>query len=114
MKTLPLVDCCAPLAGTPLSDAEAVELERLFRALGDRHRVKILNVLARSGGEPVCVCELVPALGLTQPTVSYHLKQLVDAGLLLRERRGTYAYYALAPDALDRLGSLFETPALVS
>ena len=114
MKRLPLVECCAPLSEAPLDDEEAAELERLFRALGDRHRIKILNVLARSGAESVCVCELVPSLGLSQPTVSYHLKQLTDAGLLLRERRGTYAYYRLEPAALDRLGSLFEQPALVS
>ena len=54
-KRLPLIDCCTPLAGSSLSDAEAAELERLFRALGDRHRVKILNMLMRAGGEPVCV-----------------------------------------------------------
>jgi ArsR family transcriptional regulator len=104
---LPLVECCTPLAGSSLSDAEAAELERLFRALGDRHRVKILNVLVRAGGEAVCVCELVPTLGLAQPTVSYHLKQLADAGLIERERRGTFAYYRLAPAALERVGSLF-------
>ena len=107
MKHLPLIDCCPPLVDATLADDEAAELERLFRALGDRHRIKILNALARTAGEAVCVCELVPALGLTQPTVSYHLKQLTEAGLLLRERRGTYAYYRLVPGALDRLGSLF-------
>jgi ArsR family transcriptional regulator len=108
---LPLVECCTPLAGTSLSDAEAAGLERVFRALADRHRVKILNVLVRAGGEAVCVCELVPALGIAQPTVSYHLKQLLDAGLLLRERRGTFAYYRLAPGALERLGALFTDTA---
>ncbi len=106
MKTLALVDCCAPLAGTGLGDGEAEELERLFRALGDRHRVKILNLLARAAGEATCVCELVPALGLAQPTVSYHLKQLADAGLVERERRGTYAYYRLVPGVLERIGRL--------
>ncbi len=108
---LPLIECCTPLAGSSLSDAEAEELERLFRALGDRHRVKILNMLMRAGGEPVCVCEFVPALGLAQPTVSYHLKQLSDAGLLERERRGTFAYYRLTPRALERLSALFAEPA---
>ncbi len=107
MRTLALVDCCTPLAGTSLSDGEAEELARLFRALGDRHRVKILNMLVRASGEAICVCELVPALGLAQPTVSYHLKQLADAGLVERERRGTYAYYGLVPGALGRLGALF-------
>ncbi|MCL4288817.1 MAG: winged helix-turn-helix domain-containing protein [Thermoleophilia bacterium] len=106
VKTLALVDCCTPLAGTSLSDGEAEELERLFRALGDRHRVKILNMLVRAGDEAICVCELVPTLGLAQPTVSYHLKQLADAGLVERERRGTYAYYRLVPGALERVGAL--------
>ena len=104
--SLPLAGCCAPLTGSPLSDEEAVDLERLFRALADRHRAKILNTLVRARGA-VCVCELVPALGLAQPTVSYHLKQLADAGLVEREKRGTFAYYSLAPGTLDRLRALF-------
>lgn len=107
-RSLPLVDCCAPLAAPALGDAEAVELERLFRALGDRHRVRILNTLLAAAGDAVCVCELVPALGLAQPTVSYHLKQLAAAGLVERERRGTYAYYRLVPDVLERLRAVFE------
>jgi ArsR family transcriptional regulator, arsenate/arsenite/antimonite-responsive transcriptional repressor len=106
VKSLPLVACCAPIARPTLSDSEAVELEQLFKALADRNRVKILNLLTQAGGEAVCVCDFVPPLGLKQPTVSYHLKLLVDAGLLTREPRGTYAYYALAPGALDRVGSL--------
>ena len=103
MKSLPLIECCAPLTAETLSDAEAIELERLFRALGDRHRVKILNLLMQASGEPVCVCELVPALGLAQATVSYHLKQLGEVGLLERERRGTFAYYRLVPGALEQI-----------
>lgn len=109
VKALPVLTCCAPIAGPTLSDDDARELERLFRALGDRHRVRILNVLVQAGGEQVCVCEFVPLLGLKQPTVSYHLKQLVDVGLLERERRGTFAFYRLAPDMLERLGDLFDS-----
>lgn len=111
MKELAVPGCCQPLADEGLTDEDAAELERLFRALADRTRVKIVNLLARST-EPVCVCALVPALGLAQPTVSYHLKQLAEAGLVLRERRGTFAYYTLAPGALERVGSLFLEPAL--
>lgn len=110
MKALPLVECCTPLARSSLSDAEALELERLFRAVADRHRLKILSLLARAGGEAVCVCELLPELGLSQSTVSYHVKQLTDAGLLLREKRGTFAYYRLAPAALQRMGALLAEP----
>jgi ArsR family transcriptional regulator, arsenate/arsenite/antimonite-responsive transcriptional repressor len=105
MKQLPVVACCAPLAAE-LSDDEAVELESLFAALADKSRVQIVSTLLRAG-DACCVCDLEPALGVAQPTVSYHLKKLTDVGLLERERRGTYAYYRIAPEALDRLRGLF-------
>ena len=110
MQTLPLVECCTPLAGSTLSDDEAVELERLFKALGDRNRLRILNVLLQADGAEVCVCEFQPTLGIAQPTVSHHLKQLLEAGLLDREKRGTFAYYRLKPGALERIGSLLTQP----
>jgi ArsR family transcriptional regulator, arsenate/arsenite/antimonite-responsive transcriptional repressor len=112
MKRLATINCCTPLAGSSLSDADAGELERLFRVLGDRHRVKILNILLRAAGQPVCVCEFTDQLGLAQPTVSYHLKQLTDAGLLEREKRGTFAYFRVRPEAMRRLHSLVEPAAL--
>jgi ArsR family transcriptional regulator, arsenate/arsenite/antimonite-responsive transcriptional repressor len=112
MKALPLVECCTPLAGSTLSADEAIELEQLFKALGDRHRLRILNVLLQAGGEAVCVCEFQPTLGIAQPTVSHHLKQLVEAGLLEREKRGTFAYYWLKPGVLERIGSLLAEPAV--
>jgi ArsR family transcriptional regulator len=105
MKQLPVIACCAPLAAE-LSDDEAGELESLFAALADKSRVRIVSMLLRAG-DAVCVCELEPQLGVGQPTVSYHLKKLTDVGLLERERRGTYAYYRIAPEALDRLRGLF-------
>jgi len=113
MKELPLVECCTPISGPPLSPHEAAELERLFKALADRHRLQILNCLLQSGEESVCVCEFQPLLGIKQPTVSHHLKQLVEAGLLERERRGTYAYYRLKPGVLERVGALLAEPALL-
>lgn len=100
-----LIDCCSPLVRPTLSKGQTVELERLFKALADRHRVRILNLLA-SAEDAVCVCKLEPALGLAQPTVSYHLKLLVEAGLLERERRGRFSYYRIAAGALERLGEL--------
>jgi ArsR family transcriptional regulator len=112
MIELPLVACCTPLAGEPLSDDDAAELERLFKALADKHRLRILNILMRAEGEPVCVCEFQPTLDISQPTVSHHLKQLTAAGLLEREKRGSYAYYTLAPGALDRVGTLLAEPAV--
>jgi ArsR family transcriptional regulator, arsenate/arsenite/antimonite-responsive transcriptional repressor len=114
-RDLPLVDCCSPLAISTLAPGEAVELERLFKALGDRHRLRILNVLLQADGEAVCVCEFQPTLGISQPTVSHHLKQLMEAGLLEREKRGTYAFYRLKPGVLDRIGGLLAEPgALVA
>ena len=113
MRDLLLVDCCAPLAGATLSTDEAAELERLFKALADRNRLLILNSLLEAG-EPVCVCEFQPLLGISQPTVSHHLKQLVDAGLLDREKRGTFAYYSLKPGALERVGGLLSPPPAVT
>ena len=110
---LPLIECCTPLAGSSLSEDEAAELERLFKALADRQRLRILNILLRAGGEAVCVCEFQPALGISQPTVSHHLKQLTDAGVLEREKRGSFAYFRLTPGALERIGLLLaDAPSL--
>lgn len=91
-----------------MTDADATDLERLFRVLGDRHRLKILNILLRAQGEAVCVCEFTDQLGLAQPTVSYHLKHLREAGLVEREKRGTFAYFRVKADAMTRLHSLVE------
>ena len=96
------VACCAPLAASTLSDAEADATAALFRALGDPARVRIVNTLA-TNVEPVCACEFEPALGLSQPTVSHHLKKLTEAGLLEREQRGKWAYFSLKRDAVEKL-----------
>ena len=106
MTALPLVQCCAPLSEPALSDDEARELERVFKALADRHRVRILNRLLEAGGEAVCVCDLEGLLDLKQPTVSYHLKQLLDAGIVEREKRGSFAYFSIADGALGRVCAL--------
>lgn len=100
----PLV-CCAPLAAPALSDDEATATAELFGALGDPARVRIVNLLATSP-EPICVCELIDPLGLSQPTVSHHLKRLVHAGLLEREQRGKWAYFSLKRDAVDKLAAV--------
>jgi ArsR family transcriptional regulator, arsenate/arsenite/antimonite-responsive transcriptional repressor len=111
MAAFSLVQCCAPLGEPDLSDREAGELERLFKALADRHRVKILNRLLGASGQAVCVCDLEELLGVKQPTVSYHLKQLLDAGIVEREKRGSYAYFSLSPGSLERVRGLLELPA---
>ena len=106
MTALPLVACCAPLAEPGLTEDEARELERVFKALADRHRVTSLNRLIQAGGQAVCVCDFEDMLPLKQPTVSYHLKQLLDAGIIRREKRGSYAYFSVADGALARVGAL--------
>jgi ArsR family transcriptional regulator len=108
-----VITCCAPLATAELSDDEAAATAALFRALADPTRVKIVNLLARSE-EPVCVCEFVPAVELSQPTVSHHLKKLTESGLLEREERGKWAYYSLSGEAVERLASLVEFRELAS
>ena len=101
------VICCTPLGSPSLSDDQAQATARLFKALADPHRVKIINLLATST-EPVCVCEFTGHLGISQPTVSHHLKKLVHAGLLEREQRGIWAYYSLRPDALGGLAGALD------
>lgn len=98
------------MAGSSLGNEEAVELERLLRSVGDRHRLKILNMLVRAGA-PVCVCEFTAELELPQQNISYHLKQLVEAGVITRERRGRYSYYALVDGVLNQIATLVAQPA---
>jgi ArsR family transcriptional regulator len=104
---LPVISCCTPLAGSSLSEERATELEQVLKALADRHRLRIVNLLLRAGGDSVCVCEIQPLLGLSQGTVSHHLKQLVEAGVISRETRGTYSYFSLVPGALESVREVF-------
>jgi ArsR family transcriptional regulator len=101
--------CCVPLAAATLSDMDAAATAALFKALADPHRVRIVNLLATSA-DPVCVCELIQPLGLSQPTVSHHLKKLTSAGLLTREQRGQWAYYRLDRQAMARLAAITDVP----
>lgn len=99
------VVCCAPLAAPALTEEEASATAELFKALADPARVRIVNLLATSDG-PVCACELYEPLGLSQPTVSHHLKKLTDAGLLEREQRSKWAYFSLKRDAVEKLAAV--------
>jgi ArsR family transcriptional regulator len=112
MRTLDLISCCRPLDAPALSDEEADATATLFAALADPARVRIVNVLA-TRDEPVCACEFVPFLGLSQATVSHHLKKLTEAGLLEREQRGKWAYFSLNSEATARLAGLVEFPEVV-
>lgn len=94
-------------AGEPLDRQEAERLAKLLKAVADPARLRLLSIIHSAPEGEVCVCDLVEPLGLTQPTVSHHLKVLTDAGLLTRERRGTWAYYRSVPEGWSSLGALF-------
>ncbi len=103
-------DCCAGLLAAPLGAEQAAELAPVFKALGDPIRLRLLSMIATRAGGEVCVCELTPAFELSQPTISHHLKLLRQAGLIDCERRGTWVYYWLLPEATDRLATLLSRP----
>lgn len=101
MNTLEAVDatdtqtsCCNPVGEHVVGDLEAQRLAKIFKALGDPTRVKLLSLISASADAEMCVCDLTEPVGLSQPTVSHHMKQLVEAGLVTREQRGRWAYYS--------------------
>ena len=95
--------CCSPLTGGILADAAAEQLAATFKAMADPARVKLLSLIAASENGEACVCDLTVPLGLSQPTVSHHMKLLVGAGLIDREQRGKWAYYRVNTDALEQV-----------
>jgi ArsR family transcriptional regulator, arsenate/arsenite/antimonite-responsive transcriptional repressor len=103
--TLECVVCCAPLAASTLTDEEATATAELFRALGDPARVRLVNLIATSDGA-VCQCDLIEPVGLSQPTVSHHMKKLLEVGLVDREQRGKWAYFTLKPEAARKLAAV--------
>lgn len=100
-------ECCAPLAGGPIGADQAERLVGVFRALADPVRLRLVNLIASHPGGEACVCELTPAFGLSQPTISHHLKVLREAGLVQAERRATWMYYRLVPGAIEAVGAVF-------
>lgn len=107
----PAADCARPIAGVALSAPEAEELAALLKAVAEPTRLRLLSLVAAHEGGEACVCDLTGPVGLSQPTVSHHLKVLVDAGLLTRDKRGVWAYYRVvlerlqqATRGLDRMG----------
>jgi ArsR family transcriptional regulator len=116
-KLLPTLDalaaCCAPLAEAPLSEDDAVVLAGRLKAVADPARLRLVSLVLASAGQEACICDLVPALALSQPTVSHHMKVLVDAGLLTREKRGRWAYFRAVPQAFESLAQALQ-PASVS
>jgi len=111
-ELLPVHDvtaCCAPLLREPLNAQNAVTLARSLKAIADPARLRLISMVAAHADGEACVCDLTEPLGLGQPTVSHHLKVLVDAGILHREKRATWAYYSIVPGSLDALASLLVT-----
>ncbi|MEO7193853.1 MAG: metalloregulator ArsR/SmtB family transcription factor [Pseudonocardiaceae bacterium] len=100
------VGCCSPLVREPLSAEQAVELSRLFKAMGDPVRLRLLSLIASHDGGEACVCDLSGVFELTGPTISHHLRVLREAGLISGERRGTWVYYRIEPGALRRLSAV--------
>lgn len=94
--------CCTPLTDGAMSVEDAERTARVFKALGDPARVRLLSLIAAAPEGEACICDLTAPIGLSQPTVSHHMKQLVDAGLATREQRGRWAYYRVVTDALER------------
>jgi ArsR family transcriptional regulator len=103
--------CCSPLTGGVLDTAAAERLASVFKALADPARVKLVSLIAASEGGEACICDLTEPLGLSQPTVSHHMKMLVDTGLVSRDQRGKWAYYRVNAEALDRLAIAVSTPS---
>jgi ArsR family transcriptional regulator len=108
---LPLIQqvtaCCAPLAASPLGDDDAARLAGVLKVVADPTRLRLLSLIASHPDGEICVCDLTAPLGLSQPTVSHHLKVMAGVGLVEREKRGVWAYYRVVPGALAGLAELF-------
>ncbi|MEU5636604.1 ArsR/SmtB family transcription factor [Streptomyces rishiriensis] len=120
-KVLPLLDpasdgsvapCCPPLTERPFTVEEAEAAARMFKALGDPVRLRLFSAVASHEGGEACVCD-IPDVGVSQPTVSHHLKKLREAGLLASERRGTWVYYRVEPSVPAAMGRLLTNASSV-
>jgi len=103
--------CCSPLTTSPLAEEDADRLAGVLKVVADPTRLRLLSLIASSPDGEVCVCDLTAPLGLSQPTVSHHLKVMAGVGLVEREKRGVWAYYRVVPDALGGLAELFAAQA---
>jgi ArsR family transcriptional regulator len=112
MPTAPLpllTDCCSPSADGGLDLESAQRLATVLKVIADPTRLRLLSLVAGKPDGEACICDLTAPVALSQPTVSHHMKVLVDAGLLEREQRGKWAYYRLVPGTLDAVGRLVST-----
>lgn len=101
-----LANCCSPVVGEVITNSQAETLATALKAVADPVRLRLISLVAAQQDAEACVCDLVDPVGLSQPTVSHHLKILVDAGILTREQRGRWAYYRLVPDTLTTMSEL--------
>ena len=97
--------CSTPLTAEPLGLGEAQDFARILKALADPTRLRLVSLVAAHEDNEACVCDLIDPVGLGQSTVSHHLKILVDAGVLHREKRGIWSYYSLAEETLERIAA---------
>jgi ArsR family transcriptional regulator, arsenate/arsenite/antimonite-responsive transcriptional repressor len=119
MKSMPkllptiqaLTGCCAPLAEAPLAEEDAAVLASRLKAVAEPARLRLVSLVLASPGQEACICDLTAPLGLSQPTVSHHMKVLVDAGLLTREKRGRWAYFRAVPQAFASLAQALQPTA---
>lgn len=106
-----LTECCSPIVGQVITPAAAEALAAGLKALSDPTRLRLVSLVAAHEDQEACVCDLTDPVGLSQPTVSHHLKILVEADILSREQRGRWAYYRLVPQTLNTLAGLIASPA---
>jgi len=102
------VSCCPPILRSPLSEEQAIEAAAALKAVADPTRLRLLNLLALHG--ETCVCDFGGPIGLTQPTISHHLKVLHEVGLIDRDKRGTWVYYRLNPEAVEHVRDALRLP----
>jgi ArsR family transcriptional regulator len=103
--------CCSPMLRAPLTEAQSVDLARVFKAIADPVRLRLLSLIASHAGGEACVCDVTGAFDLTGPTISHHLKVLREAGIIDGERRGTWIYYRVRPESLRTLSSALVEPS---
>lgn len=107
LTTQPAIECCSLTKG-PIDAAQAERSAGMLKALADPTRLRLLSHINAQGCQEVCACDLTAELGITQPTVSHHMKKLVDAGLVTREQRGKWAHYTVIPEAFEQLRDLLD------
>lgn len=110
VRDVSAVACCAPLVHEPITQDDAEQFAQTLKALADPARLRLLSIVAASADQEACVCDLIEPIGLSQPTVSHHLKVLTEAGFLTRSKRGTWAYYRLVPSALQQVSGQLVAP----